>query len=173
MAEEGTVPEDIGVVYDRFFPRVYNYMRYRAADRETADDLTSQVFEKVLAKLGSFKPERGPFEAWLFAVARNVVNDHYRGFGWRRWLSLDAVADRPARESPPDAALVKDESLRSLQAALGRLDGREREILGLKFGAGLTNRAIAAMEALSESNVGVVVFRALKKLREELKGEAA
>lgn len=166
-------PEDIGLVYDRFFQRVYNYVRYRVPDRETADDLTAQVFEKVLGKLGSYKPGRGIFEAWLFAIARNAVNDHYRGLGWRRWLSLDLAGERPSKEPTPEDAAVLDEGRQRLAAALKTLDGREREVLGLKFGAGLGNREIAGMEGLSESNVGVIVFRALKKLRLELKGEAA
>ncbi|MFA6319255.1 MAG: sigma-70 family RNA polymerase sigma factor [Elusimicrobiota bacterium] len=166
-------PEDIGLVYDRFFRRVYNYVRYRVNDRETADDLTAQVFEKVLAKIGGYKPGRGPFEAWLFAIARNAINDHFRDAGWKRWFSLDLAAERPSKEPTPEEALVRDEDRGRVAAALSKLDGRERDLLGLKFGAGFGNREIAVMEGLTESNVGVILFRALRKLKADLQGEAA
>ncbi|MBI5622556.1 MAG: sigma-70 family RNA polymerase sigma factor [Elusimicrobia bacterium] len=166
-------PQDIGLVYDRFFRRVYNYVRYRVPDQATAEDVTAQVFEKVLDKLGTYKSKAGPFEPWLFAIARNAVHDHYRSLGWRRWLSLDAVLERPSQDPTPEEALAKDEGLAGLTAGLAKLGGREREILGLKFGAGLGNSEIASMEGLSESNVGVIVFRGLKKLKGIMKGETA
>lgn len=166
-------PQDIALVYDRFFPRVYNYVRYRVGDRQTADDLTAEVFMRVLAKLDRYQPARGPFDAWLFAVARNAVNDHFRSLRWRSWLSLDLLGERPGREPSVEEALIDDEGRRRLSAALGRLEGRERDLLALKFAAGLTNRAIAAMAGLGESNVGVIVHRAVKKLQRELKGEKA
>lgn len=164
-------PEDFGEVYDRYFTRVYNYVRYRVGEAAAADDITSAVFERLLDKLSGFRPEKGSFETWLFAVARNAVSDHFRPRFWRRWLSLEDIPERPSEDRPVDAVLAEEESRRELLDAVGRLGEREREILALKYGAGMTHRAIAEHAGLSEGNVGVIVYRAVKKLQGVMKGE--
>ena len=78
-------------IYDRFFPRIYNYVRYRVRDAKTADDIVAQVFERVLVKIGNYRAERGPFSAWLFGIARNKVNTHLRSQRRRRRLSFDEL----------------------------------------------------------------------------------
>lgn len=173
MTQAGTAswtpgPEDFGKVYDLYFARVYNYIRYRVGDAGAADDLTSQVFERILDKFSSFRPEKAPFETWLFAVVRNALSDHFRARSWRSWLSLDEVRERPSGERPVDAALAADESQRELLEAVAGLDERERDIIGLRFGSGMTNRSIAELTGLSESNVGVILYRAVQKLQKEL-----
>ena len=65
-------------LYDEYFPRVYNYVRYRCGDAEAADDLAAQTFERALSHLMHFDPQRAPFGAWLFAIARNLVSNHLR-----------------------------------------------------------------------------------------------
>ena len=162
-------PAAFGPLYDHFFPRVFTYCRYRCDDDATADELAARVFERVLVGLGRFDSGRGPFAPWLFSVARNVVTDHWRRKRYLRWLPLDAFRETPAPEPGPEDRLIGCEEERALLDALEGLSARERDILGLKFAARLTNRQIAAATGLSESNVGVIVYRAVGKLREELK----
>ena len=140
-------------------------------DAATADDLTAQVFERVLGNLGRYRPERAPFAGWLFAIARNAVNDHLRAQQRRRWLSLDALRGRPSPEPPPEAAVIQDETRAELLAAVARLSGRERDLIALKFAAGLTNRRIAQLTGLSQSNVGVILYRAVRRLRVTMRVE--
>jgi RNA polymerase sigma factor (sigma-70 family) len=161
-------PEDFGKVYDRYFARVYNYVRYRVREPDAADDVTARVFERVLDKFSSFRPERGPFETWLFSIVRNAVTDHFRLRALRSWLSLDDIRERPSGERPVDAALAADETRRELLDAVAGLGERERDIIGLKFGGGMTNRAIADLTGLGESNVGVILYRAVQKLQARL-----
>ena len=71
-------PAAFATIYDHYFAKVYNYVRYRVVHPETADDLTAQVFERAPANLTSYRPERAPFAAWLFAITRNAVNGHLR-----------------------------------------------------------------------------------------------
>ncbi len=86
-----TEPRAFADLYDHYFPRVYNYIRYHVRDAETADDITAQVFERALIKISSYRPERASFADWLFAIARNAVRDHSifavrsaaAGFHWR------------------------------------------------------------------------------------------
>lgn len=78
VARATAEPAAFAAIYDHYFPRVYNYVRYRVRDTETADDVTAQVFERALVCIGSYRPERAPFAAWLFAIVRNAVNDYLR-----------------------------------------------------------------------------------------------
>jgi RNA polymerase sigma-70 factor (ECF subfamily) len=152
-------------LYDEYFSKVYNYARYRCGDAEAADDLTAQTFERALSRLEDYDPQRGPFGAWLFAIARNLVNNHLRTLQRSNCLSLDICEERPAPAASPEERLIQVESETELLAALSRLSERERDLLSLKFAAGLTNRRIAEVMALSEANVGVILYRALQHLR--------
>jgi RNA polymerase sigma factor (sigma-70 family) len=163
-------PAAFAAIYDHYFPRVYNYVRYRVRDVQTADDITAQIFERALTNIGRFRPERAPFAAWLFAIARNAVTDHLRAEKRRRWLSLDVLRDRIGSGPQPEEAAVRGESFAELLAAVARLSDRERDLIALKFGAGLTNRRIAGLTGLGESNVGVILYRAMRRLRGELDG---
>ena len=156
---------DFGELYDRSFAKVYNYAVYRLGDPAAADDVASRVFERALDRLDSFDPSRGPADAWLFGIARNAVNDHFRERRWLSWLPFDLIEGRTGERDAGEGALIKDEEQRALLAALGSLDARQRELLALKFGGKMTNRDIAAQTGLSESHVGVLVFRAVKKLQ--------
>ena len=164
---EGT--QDFAGLYDRNFAKVYNYVSYRVGDAAAADDVASRVFERALDRLETYDPASGPVEAWLFGIARNAVADHFRAKRWLSWLPLEAFGERPGREPKNEDVLVEDESRRELRRALERLPARERELLALKFGAGMTNRAIAGQLGMGESNVGVILHRAVLKLRTALK----
>jgi RNA polymerase sigma-70 factor (ECF subfamily) len=161
-------PAAFAAVYDHYFPCIYNYVRCRVTDAESADNLTAHVFERALVHLGGYRPEKAPFAAWLFTIARNAVNDHLRARARRRWISLDRLRDQPGAGLAPDEIMMCDETRAELLAALGRLKDRERDLIALKFGAGLTNRTIAKLTGLGESHVGVVLYRAIRRLRTEM-----
>lgn len=155
-------------LYDSYFTRVYNYLRYRCGDADTADDLTALVFEKALTNFHRYKPDRAPFSAWLFAIARNIVNSHLRQLRRNRMTNLETIHDQLAEDGLPEVDLISTENTEELLHALDALEERERDLLSLKFGARLTNRRIAEISQLSETNVAVIIYRALKKLRKQL-----
>jgi RNA polymerase sigma-70 factor (ECF subfamily) len=163
-------PATFAAIYDHYFPRIYNYMRYRVGDAASADDLTAQVFTCTLAKLHNFQSSRAPFAAWLFAIARNAVTDYLRFQKRHPRLALDTLRDHASRELTPDESVIRNETRDELIAALARVSERERDILALKFAGGLTNRHIAKLVGESESNVGVILFRTVRRLRSELEG---
>jgi len=158
-------------LYDRYFHRIYNYMRVRILDAELADDLTSQVFERAFKHIHTYRPESAPFGGWLFAIARNALADHLRASRRRQFLSLDVLRSQPAEKSALEDGYIQHESRQVILRALSSLSERERDLVGLKFYGGLSNRQIAKMSGLSESNVGVILYRAMHRLRETL-GEA-
>lgn len=152
-------------VFDGFFKRVFAYIRYRCDDDALADDLTAQTFERVMARLGDYDPARGAFAAWVFGIARNAVNDHYRAARRFPWLALDLFQHHAAPDPDPEASVIGQETEAALVASLVKLDRRTRDVLGLKFAGELTNREIAKLTGLKESNVGVILFRGIQKLR--------
>lgn len=165
-------PEAFAEIYDYYFTRVYNYVRSRVNRSSVADDLTSQIFERVLFKLDKFHPERGSFGTWLFTIAHNIITDYLRNQEQRHTVSLDAVRELACARNGPEEAYILQESQQDLQAALELLNNRERNLIGLKFWAGLNNRQIAQMTGLSESNVGVILYRSIRRLQLALKKEA-
>lgn len=157
--------------YDTEFPRVYGYIRYRVGSRDAADDLVSQTFLKALGRLSTFDPAKGGIGPWLLGIARNVVRDHLRTQRRWGWLPLDRLRDRLSPEPTPEQSAIEAQGLRQLLGAMSGLSDRERDVLGLKFAGGLTNRAIARLTGFGESHVGVIVYRAIGKLRARLGGE--
>lgn len=170
-ARAASDPAAFAPIYDHYFPRVYNYIRYRVRRRDVTDDLTALTFERALAGIGSFDSERTAFAPWMFAIARNAVNDHLRGLRRARWVSLDWLRGRSSEAPGAEESLVGEERRHRLLRAVARLGTREQDLLSLRFAGGQTNRQIARLTGLSESNVGVILHRTVRKLRTEMNHE--
>lgn len=164
-------PAAFAPIYDHYFPRIFTYVRYRVPDAPTADDLTAHIFEKALVNMAAYRPERAPFGAWLFGIARNAVNDYLRAQRRRPWLSFDWLTQHPSPDPLPETVAIRATTHQHLLNTVARLTERERDLIALKFSGGLTNRRMAELMGMSESHVGVSLYRALQKLRAMLKDE--
>lgn len=151
--------------YGEYLPRVLNFIRLRVGDEAVAQDLTAATFEQAFRKLGQLRRDDA-FPGWLFRIARNEVGQFYRR--QRPQTSLDAWLDLPSPKESPFEVAARHEELAALLAALAELSPREQEIVALKFASGLSNNQIAEATGLSNSNVGVILFRAIRKLRNRL-----
>jgi RNA polymerase sigma-70 factor (ECF subfamily) len=159
---------DFEAVYQTELPRVYNFFRYRLGDDQTAEDLTEETFEKAWRHREGYRDDLASFSTWLFTIARRVATDHFRKR--RPTLPLDEaewISDPQALE---DVAQERTE-FAHLTVLLTRLAERERELVALKYGASLTNRAIARISGLSESNVSTILSRVTHQLRAQLENE--
>ncbi len=160
-----TVEEvDWQAVYTDCLPRVFHFFCYKIGNAQVAEELTSITFEKAWAGRGGFRKERGQASAWLLGIARNVAGDYFRKPS--REVPLEEVPGLRAASSL-DEDLQRRLDFQSISALLARLPGRERELIALKYGADLTNREIARLTGLSESNVGTILHRVVVKLRGE------
>jgi len=153
---------DWDAVYSAELPRVYNYFRYRFANDSLAEDLTSRTFEKAWAARRRYRRDLAGFGTWLVRIARNVAVDHLRA--QRLHLPLEAAGEVAAHGTPEDDHAHASDLAR-LASLIEQLPERERELLALKYGAEATNRAIARLTGLSESNVGTILHRAVTALR--------
>jgi RNA polymerase sigma factor (sigma-70 family) len=158
----GTDTETFAALYERTFPRVYAYAASLLRDRAAAEDVTAQAFERAYRRRGSYRPGRGTREAWLFGIARNAALDELRRRKRRARLEADPPdTGAPGADDHAELALRRE----AVRAALSALDGRERDLLALKFSAGLSNAEIGAVLGVSETAAGTRLHRALTKLR--------
>jgi RNA polymerase sigma-70 factor (ECF subfamily) len=164
-----TAEPDWDQVYADELPRVLNFFRYRIGDTADAEDLTSRTFEKAWRARHRYRRDLAGFSTWLLTIARNVAIDYLRA---RRGAvqsaadeGLDVAETVAAPGRTPEQRAVRQSDAERLNTLLATLEPRQRELIAMKFGAGLTNRAIAHATGLSESNVGTILHRAVETLR--------
>jgi RNA polymerase sigma-70 factor (ECF subfamily) len=150
-------------VYAEQLPRVLDFFRYRLGDTADVEDLTARTFEKAWRARHRYRRDLAGFSTWLLTIARNVAIDHLRAR--QRCEPLDAAAAVPAPDRTPEQQAIQQSEADRLAALLATLESRQRELIAMKYGAGLTNRAIAHATGLSESNVGTILHRAVDTLR--------
>ena len=160
-------------VRDRDFERLYaehaqglfGFLVYRTGDRVLAEDLVADTFERVLRSRTRFDPRRGRQKAWVYAIAMNLLRDNVRrGKAESRALEHAAVGAGAAEHWPHEALGDRDE----MRRALDRLSPEERDVIALRFGADLPVRDIATAIGESLTTTEGRLYRALRKLKEEL-----
>lgn len=164
-------PSAFAVIYEHYFSRVYNYIRYRIKDPNITDDLTADTFEAILANIRSFHPEKGSFATWAFAIARNTVNTYLRRQRYRNWFSIDFIKNEASSEPEPEQHQLENETYSELLFAIERLSTHDQDLLALKFGAGLSNAEISKLLGWNQNNVNVRVYRAVRRLQGLLNGK--
>ena len=172
---------------------VFAYVATLLHDRGAAEDVTALAFERAFRKSAKFDSRRGSERAWLFGIARNAALDELRkrkrsaalaaepedaapgpdeemDRALRRAAVRTAQLDAEPEDTGPEPEEEADRALRrfAVRAALASLDARDRELIALKFHAGLDNAELAAVLGVSVSNAGTRLHRALTKLREIL-----
>ncbi|MET0601222.1 MAG: sigma-70 family RNA polymerase sigma factor [Baekduia sp.] len=143
---------------------VFAYVMTLLRDRSAAEDVTATAFERAYRRQSGFNPARGTQRAWVFGIARNAALDELRARKRTAALLTDPE-DPDARHD--DGAADDEAALRraTVAAALAQLDPRERELIALKFHAGLDNTEIAKVLDISVANAGTRVHRAVTRLR--------
>jgi RNA polymerase sigma-70 factor (ECF subfamily) len=159
-------PDAFADLYQAHTYAVFNYCLFRVNDRDIAEDLTADAFERAWRARRRYNPDRGAFNTWLFSIVRHVVADWQRRQARRPLLQLKT--GQPSGAPSPELQVEtgqEQERLRRLVHGLGPL---EQELIALKFGAGLTNREISPLLGKSESAVGSALHRLMKKLRTDM-----
>lgn len=167
MAATATqAPSDVDAAFEELYRQsrndVYGYVAGLLRDRSAAEDVTAQAFERAYRRRRTFKPGRGSRRAWLFGIARNAALDELRRRRRRARLVVEPEDEGlvPAHEGVEVA--IRRAALRS---AIAELAPRERELVALKFFAGLTNAEIADVIGTTETNAGTKLHRVIQKLR--------
>lgn len=164
-----TEPIDWDSVYNTELPRVYNFFLYKLGDREFAQDLTATTFERAWKLRSRYQTRIASVSTWLFGIARNVLREHLR----ERKNTLPGCEPAFKQEelssnSDIESDIQRQQEREQLRKILLELPEREQDLIALKYGAGLTNREIANITHLSESNVGSILHRTVIKVRSQL-----
>ena len=154
---------DFEALYRNARDDIYAYVATLLRDRSAAEDVTAAAFERAYRRQHSFDPERGTGRAWMFGIARHAALDELR----RRKRSAELTHDPPDESDGSDfASTVVDRAV--LRAALGALQVRDRELIALRFHAGLDTAEVAGVLGISATNAGTQLHRAMTKLREAM-----
>ncbi len=157
-------------LYDFYLPKVFGFAMSKVGSRSAAEDVVSDVFMKVLKNLQKYEDRGLPFSAWIFTIARNVIFDHYSKSKRSDSLPLNEGVEIKDKHDDlhPEKVAKHGELAGKVKEVMSQLPERELSILQMKFFSGLTNREIAATLNLTESNVGIILFRVLKKIKPDL-----
>jgi len=156
----------VGALYDAYVQAIYRYVSYRVESDQVAQDLTAEVFLRMVQGLPRFKDSGAPLGAWLFRIAATQIADHYRQ---RHRVTAAQLSDNQLSEgTDPFGSLEDEEERAQLRQALGSLPEEYQTLLILRFMQQLPHNEVAAILKKSEPAIRVMQHRALKALAKAL-----
>ncbi|HEX2906523.1 MAG TPA: sigma-70 family RNA polymerase sigma factor [Phototrophicaceae bacterium] len=157
--------EAIMHIYDSYFSPIYNFIRLRVDDAQAAEDLTSEVFLKLVSALRNHTAPRHSLRGWLFRVARNVLHDYY---GRARQITTEALEEwtPAAPEDDLEIQFIRTLDVERTRHALRKLAPEQQEVLILRFGQTLSLQETADIMGKNVGAIKSLQFRAINALRQ-------
>jgi RNA polymerase sigma-70 factor (ECF subfamily) len=165
QAQRGS-PEAFARIFDEYVGPIHRFIASRVDRPSDAEDLTQLVFVKALEALPRYEARGIPFGGWLFRLARNAIIDQVRTR--RDHLSLVAAMTRATEEAGPEAVVALRDDLDRVAAALAELTDDQREVIELRFFAGLSVHEVAEAMGREDGTIRGLQFRAIAALRRSL-----
>ncbi len=154
-----------GKLYEYYWPKVVRYLQHKVnGNLHTAEDLASTTFEKALKNISGYKWQGTSFSAWIYKIAYNTYVDYLRTL--KNTVEIDIEHVIPDAKESIEDRLIEDETSITLKNLLTNLKDREQVIIKLKFYEGYSNKKIAEVLSISETNIGTIINRAITKLRD-------
>ncbi len=157
-------PAALTALYDQYVNKIYTYIYHRVGQAELAEDLTGQVFMRMLEAVRSGRPWQSSFSGWLYRIAHNLVIDHYRRRGRASFVDIDEAAPVSDGVEPFQAVEARMNGER-VQAALSRLTDEQAEVITLRFIEGLSIAEVADLMDKTEGAIKALQYRAVLALR--------
>jgi RNA polymerase sigma-70 factor, ECF subfamily len=158
-------------LYLLHFDRIYSYLHLSVGNRHDAEDLTTQVFLKMLESIGRFRWRSVPFSAWLFRIAHNLAMDHFRAS--KRWQPEEDVPEpEPPEESAAEEEALESIGRQSMLELIESLSPEQQQVLTLKFVFNFSNADAATILDKTEGAVKSLQHRALASLQRQLANPA-
>jgi RNA polymerase sigma-70 factor (ECF subfamily) len=161
----------LSALYDRYEVKIYTYIYRRTGDQTLAEDLTGQVFLKMLEAIRNRKAWHSSFSGWLYRIAHNIVIDYYRQRDHQQHVSLDDEPSLPALDDNPVTATELKLDVERLRAAIARLTDEQAEVISLRFLEGYNISEVAEMMNKTEGSIKALQYRAVATLRQLLQSE--
>jgi RNA polymerase sigma factor (sigma-70 family) len=156
--------QDFEQLYNEHAQALYGFLAYRTGDPALAEDLLADTFEKALRSRRGFNPRRGSAKNWLYSIALNALRDSLRRRAAAERASERMGPPETEADSAEEALAARDELMR----AVAVLSEEEREVVALRYGADMTVPEIAELKREKLTTIEGRVYRALRKLREQL-----
>jgi len=153
-------------LYNLYFPKIYGFVYKRVGQKQICEDIVSEVFMKVFTNLKDYQNQGMSFGCWVYKIATNKLIDYYRTGKRKLIVGVERLENIGSKENVGEQTANKME-LEKAQVVIQTLPENYQQIINLKFFAELNNQEIAKIMKISENNAGVLIFRALKKFREE------
>ena len=159
-------PEAFGQIFDEFHGAIFRFVASRVGSPSDAEDLTQLVFVKAIEALPRYEARGVPFGGWLFRLARNTTIDYIRTH--REHTDLADVTARASEDRGPESITILRTDLDAVAAAIGQLTPDQREVISLRFFAGLSPREAGELMGRHEGTIRGLQFRAIEALRRSL-----
>ena len=157
-------PDALSELYTRYAPMIYAYIHRRVGNAATAEDLTGELFVRVLRAIQNERAWKNSFRAWLYRIAHNLIVDHYRRRPAEAPVPLDESA-LPASKDDPSDAVEQALTTERLREALQLLTPEQQEVVALRFGEGMTTRETAQVMRKTVGAIDGLQRRATAGLR--------
>ncbi len=159
-------PEAVGWLYERYFDRLYKYIYLKVGDPTEAEDITEQVFLKMIEAIGTFRWQGSSFASWLYRIAHNQVVDTLRRNSRRPQVSIEPIGDTlPSERGDPYRHAEQSDFRDHLHNAMAKLTDLQAQVIALKFGADMSNAQVAEALDRSEGAVKSLQYSALQNLQ--------
>ncbi len=161
----------LGELYDRYEARIFSYVYRRTGDQTLAEDLTAQVFVKMLQAIRDRRAWHSSFSGWLYRIAHNVVIDHYRQRDRHAQIGLDETPDIVAENDDPAHSAEMRLTADKIRFAMRQLTDEQAEVLSLRFLEGYSIFEVATLMNKTEGAIKALQYRAVATLRSLLEHE--
>jgi RNA polymerase sigma-70 factor (ECF subfamily) len=159
-------------VYDQYESKIFSYVYHRVGNAAVAQDLTSQVFLRVLEAIQNERAWRSSFSGWLYRIAHNLVIDHYRRQGRATQVDLDDLPSLVAKTEDPERAAERALMMDGLRSAINRLTEEQAQVVSLRFLEGLSIAETADAMDKTEGAIKALQYRAVMSLRRMMEYQA-
>ncbi len=159
----------LSAIYDQYAEKIYIYFYHRLGDRQLAEDLTGDVFVRMVEAADTPRFADTSLSGWLYRIAHNLLVDHFRKQREEVALSEELPMTGEGSAAAAERMLAQD----GLRKALERLTEDQRQVIVLRFGEGLTAREVAEIMGKQENAIWQLQHRALNSLRRALGGALA
>jgi RNA polymerase sigma-70 factor (ECF subfamily) len=157
-------PAALTAVYDQYVGRIYTYIYRRVGEVELAEDLTGQVFMRMLEAVYAGRPWQTSFSGWLYRIAHNLVIDYYRRRGRATFVDIDEViAPSPHGQPQPSVEAMLDSE--QLRQALCKVTEEQAQVISLRFLEDLSIAETAEIMGKTEGAIKALQYRAVSALR--------
>ena len=167
-AQGGDV-DAVGTLYDTHHQPIFRYVWSRVGDQQLAEDLTGEIFTRMVTGLPGYRSTAVPFRAWLYRIARNLIVDHHRSENGRLPTSLDEIENFSSYNDQPGRLVEQHLTQERIRAAISDMDPAQRDVVILRFIAGLPLAETAQIVDKTVPAVKSLQHRGLAALRAALK----